>query len=78
MAQPVRELASPPDDPPLDPSAVDRAYQLHRARRRVRVERRRERARARVRFFVATFVLVAIALTLILVLWHEVQRVFGL
>jgi len=78
MAQPARQVASPPEDPPLDPAAIDRAYRFHRARRRVRVERRRERARARLRFLVATVVLVGIALTLILVLWHEVQRVFGL
>jgi ABC-type transport system involved in Fe-S cluster assembly fused permease/ATPase subunit len=78
MAQPVREVVSPPDDPPVDPAAVDRAYRFHRARRRAQLERRRERGRARVRFLLATLVLIAVAITLLLVLWHEVQRVFGL
>ena len=75
--QAQRELASQ-EEPPVDPTAVDRAYRLHRARRRARLERRRERARARLRFVVATFVLAALAVTLLLVLWHEVQSVFGL
>ena len=75
--QAQRELA-PSEEPPVDPTAVDRAYRLHRARRRARLERRRERARARFRFLVATIVLAALALTVLLVLWHEIQSVFGL
>jgi hypothetical protein len=78
MAQPAHRDATVPDEPPLDPLAVDRAYRAHRARRRARLERRRERARARLRFAVATAVLAALALTLLLVLWHELQSVFGL
>jgi hypothetical protein len=78
MAQPARRAATPPESPPVDPTAIDRAYRLHRARRRARIERRRERARARVRFLVATTVLVALALFLLLTLWHEIQKVFGL
>jgi len=78
MAQPAGHIAAPPEDPPVDPAAVDRAYRVHRARRRARSERHRERARARLRFLIATAVLVALSFTLILVLWHEVQRVFGL
>jgi hypothetical protein len=77
MAEAAR-TAAPPEEPPVDPTAVDRAYRLHRARRRARVERTRERARARLRFLVATVVLVALAVVLILVLWHEIQTVFGL
>ena len=78
MAQPARRVEAPPQEPPLDPTAIERAYRFHRARRRARTAHRREQARARVRFAAATIVLVAIGITLILVLWHEVQRVFGL
>jgi hypothetical protein len=78
MAQPARRIRSVPDEPPVDPEAIDRAYRLHRARRRIRVERRRERARARLRFFAAVVLLVAAALVLLLTLWHEIQSVFGL
>jgi hypothetical protein len=78
MAEPARRVAAPPDDPPVDPAAIEHAYRLHRARRRARLERTRERGRARFRFAAATFVLVALAVAVILVLWHEVQHVFGL
>jgi hypothetical protein len=78
MAQTARRRAPRPDDPPIDPFAVEQAYRVHRARRRARVERRREQARARPRFLVASVVLVAIAIVLILALWHEIQHVFGL
>jgi hypothetical protein len=78
MAQPARRVTPAPDEPPVDPDAIDRAYRLHRARRRVRVERRRERARARLRFVVTVVLLVAAAVALLLTLWHEIQSVFGL
>ena len=78
MARQAQRVAAPSDDPPVDPTAIDRAYRLHRARRRARLEHRRERARARLRFLVATVVLAALAVALLLVLWHEVQSVFGL
>jgi hypothetical protein len=78
MAQPARRINPVPDDPPVDPDAIDHAYRLHRARRRVRLERHRERSRARLRFLVAVFLLVAAAIALLLTIWHEVQSVFGL
>jgi hypothetical protein len=78
MAQAARRATPASDDPPVDPEAIDRAYRLHRARRRMRVERRRERARARLRFFVVVFFLVAAAVALLVVLWREIQTVFGL
>jgi hypothetical protein len=78
MAQPARRIKPAPEEPPVDPEAIDRAYRLHRARRRIRVERRRERSRARLRFFAAVVLLVAAALVVLLTLWHEVQSVFGL
>jgi hypothetical protein len=78
MAQPARRVRPLPDDPPVDPDAIDRAYRLHRARRRLRVERRRERARARLRFVAVVVLLVAAAVVLLLTLWHEIQTVFGL
>jgi hypothetical protein len=78
MAQPARRITPVPDEAPVDPEAIDRAYRLHRARRRARIEHHRERSRARLRFFVVVFLLVAAAIALLLTLWHEVQSVFGL
>ena len=77
MAEPARR-ALPTEEPPVDPTAVDRAYRMYRAQRRARIERNRERARARLRFLIAVTVLVALALVLMVTLWHKVQSVFGL
>ena len=66
MAEPARRVAVP-DDPPVDPHAVDRAYHYHRARRN-----------ARLRFVLTVSILIALAIGLMLTIWHEVQNVFGL
>jgi hypothetical protein len=78
MAEPARRAVAPPEDVPVDPTAIDRAYRLYRAQRRARVERSREHARARLRFLVTFVVLIAIAIVLMLTLWHKIQSVFGL
>ena len=77
MAQPARRVVAP-EEPPLDPEAVDRAYHYHRARRNARLRRKREKTRARLRFVITFAVLVALAVFLMLTIWHQVQRVFGL
>jgi hypothetical protein len=77
MAQPARRVAAP-EEPPVDPEAIDRAYKYHRARRNARLRRKRETARARLRFTFALVVLFALAVALIWTIWHEVQHVFGL
>jgi hypothetical protein len=78
MAQPARRIPQRDDAPPVDPASdVDRAYHLHRARRRARVEHRRERRRARLRFWIFLLVLLAGAITLAVVIWREVQNLFG-
>ncbi len=63
--------------PPLDPQAIERAYRLHRARRRARVERRREKRRAGLRFWLVVLVLIAASVTLGVLIVQEVQRLFG-
>jgi hypothetical protein len=77
MAQPARRVVAP-EQPPVDPLAVDRAYQYHRARRNARMRRKRETSRARLRFTLALVVLIALAIALIWTIYSEVQRVFGL
>ena len=59
MAQPARRIAAP-EEPPVDPEAVDRAYHYHRARRNARLRKKREKSRARLRFTVTLGVLVAL------------------
>lgn len=77
MAQPARRIAAP-EDPPVDPEAIDRAYRYHRARRNAKLRRKRESARARLRFGLVFTLLAALAIALVLTIWHEVQTVFGL
>jgi len=78
MAQPARRVAAPPDEPPVDPEAIDRAYRYHRARRNARLRRKREKTHAQLRFMFTFAVLAGLALFLLLTIWHEVQKVFGL
>jgi hypothetical protein len=78
MAQPARRVAAPPEEPPVDPEAIDRAYHYHRARRNARLRRKREKTHAQLRFMFTFAVLAGLALFLLLTIWHEVQKVFGL
>ena len=67
-----------PEESPVDPEAIDRAYHYHRARRNARLRRQREKSHARLRFLLTFAVLTGLALFLLLTIWHEVQKVFGL
>jgi hypothetical protein len=78
VAQPARRIVAPPEEPPVDPGAVDRAYHYHRARRNARTRRKREKSRASLRFAAMFVLLLAIAIVLVFTIWHEVQKVFGL
>jgi hypothetical protein len=78
MAEPARRRDAVEDPPPIDPSAIDRAYRFHRARRRAREERVRERGLARLRFWAVLLTLLVLTAYLSLVAWHQIERLFGL
>lgn len=78
MAEPARRQDAVEEPPPFDPSAIDRAYRFHRARRRAREDRVRERSHARVRFWFVLVTLFVVAAYLSLVVWRQVQSLFGL
>lgn len=87
VAEDVREGARSPgvarataegETPALDPDAVRRSYQHHRARRRARVEHTRRTKRAGARFWVVFVLLVAAFVLLALTTWREIGRLFGL
>jgi hypothetical protein len=87
VAEDVREGARPTgvarataegETPALDPDAVRRSYQHHRARRRARVEHTRRTKRAGARFWVVFVLLVAAFVLLALTTWREIGRLFGL
>jgi anti-sigma-K factor RskA len=66
------------EDPPLDPEAVQRAYHLHRQRRRARERWQREKKWANVRFWFVLVLALAAALVLGARVLGEIERVFGL
>ena len=78
MAEPARRRHAVEDPPPIDPSAVDRAYRVHRARRHAREERVRERRLARLRFWAVLLTLFVLAAYLALVVWRQIEQLFGL
>ena len=86
MAEDVREgrptgvarATAEGETPALDPDAVRRSYQHHRARRRARVEHTRRTKRAGARFWIVLVLLVAAFVLLALTTWREIGRLFGL
>jgi len=67
-----------PEPPEFDPTAIDRAYRQHRARRRARIEHRRRAQWASVRFWVVLWVLLVVCVVAALTIWSQVQQLFGL
>ena len=78
MAQTAPQRVRVEESAPVDPHAVDRAYHLHRARRRARVHRRAEARRAHLRFYVALSVLLMVVAVIAATIWHQIQQLFGL
>jgi hypothetical protein len=78
MAQPARHPEVVDEALELDPAAVQRAYQLHRARRRAHRNHRKETKRAKLRFWFVLLGLVAVSVYLSIVIWHQIERTFGL
>jgi hypothetical protein len=76
VAQPARRTAR--EAPPLDPSAVERAYRLERAKRRARLARDRAQRRAGLRFAVVLLLLLGLAVGLGVTAWQTIERLFGL
>ncbi|HSC93029.1 MAG TPA: hypothetical protein VLB86_15350 [Gaiellaceae bacterium] len=77
MVQPARRPRSEAP-PPVDPTAVQRAYRLERAKRRARVDRDRERRLAAFRFTSVLLLLVTLAALLVITVWNQIENLFGL
>jgi hypothetical protein len=78
MAEPAQRRRPRAEAPPLDPSAVDRAYRFYRARRHAKIEHRRATRMARWRFWAFLGLLVLACLVLAVTVWNEITKLFGL
>jgi hypothetical protein len=78
MAEPAQRRRLRVDAPPLDPTAVDRAYRFYRAQRHARLERRRETRVAHARFWAFMGLLLLACLVLAVTVWDEISKLFGL
>ena len=78
MAQPARIPERRPEAPPVDHTAVAKAYRLERAKRYARERRDRERRLARLRFWTVLVLLTSALALLALTVWNEIERLFGL
>ena len=78
MAEPAQHQRPRADAPPLDPTAIDRAYRFHRAKRHAKVEHRRASRRAHLRFWVFLGLLFLACLVVAVTIWGEIARIFGI
>jgi hypothetical protein len=78
QAADIPTVNSTSDAPPIDPTAVSRAYRVHRARRRAREKHTRATRRAGIRFWFVLLLLLAASVVLAVTFWRQVQELFGL
>jgi hypothetical protein len=78
MAEPVQRRRPRAEAPPLDPTAVQRAYRFYRAKRYAVLEHRRATRIAHARFWAFLVLLVLACLVVGVTVWDEVTKLFGL
>jgi hypothetical protein len=78
MAEPVQRRRPRAEAPPLDPTAVDRAYRFYRAKRQAMIEHRRAMRIAHARFWAFLALLLLACLVVGVTVWGEVTKLFGL
>ena len=78
MAEPAQRQSPGAEAPPLDPTAVQRAYRFYRAQRYAKVEHRRETRMAHARFWAFLGLLLLACLVLAVTVWGEITKLFGL
>jgi len=78
MAEPAQRPRPRAEAPPVDPTAIDRAYHFYRARRYAKIEHKRATRMAHARFWIFLGLLVLACLVLGVTVWGEITRLFGL
>ncbi|MGD0167119.1 MAG: hypothetical protein ABSC51_07515 [Gaiellaceae bacterium] len=78
MSYPAKRMQPDKEKPPIDPTAIARAYERERARRQMRRDRMRARNRAHLRFYITMLVLMLAVGAIALLIWQETQNLFGI
>jgi hypothetical protein len=79
MAESAAQRRQPhAEAPPVDPTAIDRAYHFYRAQRYAKVEHRRADRMARLRFWAIVGLLLLACLVVAVTIWGEISSLFGL
>jgi uncharacterized membrane protein YdbT with pleckstrin-like domain len=78
VSYPARQTQPEDEKPPIDPTAISRAYERERASRQKREERARARNRAHMRFYVTMLILLATVAAIALLIWQETKTLFGI
>ncbi|MHB8060480.1 MAG: hypothetical protein ACYDHO_06575 [Gaiellaceae bacterium] len=78
MGYPARQRQPDSEKPPIDPTAIARAYERERASRQVRESRARARSRAHVRFYVTMLVMLAAVAAIAALILQETKTLFGI
>ena len=78
MGYPARQTRPEDDKPPIDPTAVTRAYERERASRQMRQTQARARNRAHLRFYVTMLIMLAAVAVIAMLIWQETKALFGI
>jgi uncharacterized membrane protein YdbT with pleckstrin-like domain len=78
VGYPARQKQPKGEKPPIDPTAITRAYERERASRQMRQERARARNRAHLRFYVTMLVMLAAVAAIAMLIWQETEALFGI
>jgi hypothetical protein len=76
VATPARRYVSQ-EQAPVDPHAIDQAYQVHRARRRARANHVRSQQLAKRRYALLLFLLIVCSVFLTIAVWSTLHDLFG-
>jgi uncharacterized membrane protein YdbT with pleckstrin-like domain len=78
VGYPAQQTQPEDDKPPIDPTAITRAYKRERASRQMRQERVRARNRAHLRFYVTMLVMLVAVAVIAMLIWQETETLFGI
>lgn len=78
MGYPARQPQPESEKPPIDPTAIARAYKRERASRQMRQDRARARNRAHVRFYITMLAMLAVVAAIAVLILQETKTLFGI